>query len=135
MNKDSITTQQKKAKLLKALGKTLGLIAPACRMTRVNRQTFYNWLKSDLQFKDDYQNIIEDSLDFAEATLFQLISEGNAKATIFFLSHKAKHRGWSLSASHNGNINSQKNIYDLENKSDEDLWEIINNNQKIFVQQ
>lgn len=128
MNIDRISTQQKKAKLLKALGKTLGMIAPACRMARVNRQTFYNWLKSDVQFKDEYQNILEDSLDFAEAMLIQLISEGNTKATIFFLSHKAKHRGWSLSAPQNGNNFNRKIFNDLANISDEDLWKIINKN-------
>ena len=128
MNIDRISTQQKKAKLLKALGKTLGMIAPACRMARVNRQTFYNWLKSDVQFNDEYQKILEDSLDFAEAMLIQLISEGNTKATIFFLSHKAKHRGWSLSAPQNGNNLDRKIFYDLANMSDEDLWKIINKN-------
>lgn len=128
MNIDRISTQQKKARLLKALGKTLGMIAPACRMARVNRQTFYNWLKSDVQFKDEYQNILEDSLDFAEAILIQLISEGNTKATIFFLSHKAKHRGWSLSAPQIGNSLNRKIFDDLANMSDEDLWKIINKN-------
>lgn len=128
MNIDRISTQQKKARLLKALGKTLGMIAPACRMARVNRQTFYNWLKSDVQFKDEYQNILEDSLDFAEAMLIQLISEGNTKATIFFLSHKAKHRGWSLSAPQIGNSLNRKIFDDLANMSDEDLWKIINKN-------
>ena len=128
MNIDRISTQQKKTKLLKALGKTLGMIAPACRMARVNRQTFYNWLKSDVQFKDEYQNILEDSLDFAETVLFQLISEGNTKATIFFLSHKAKHRGWSFSTPQIGNNFNKKIFKDLENMPDEDLWKIINKN-------
>lgn len=128
MNIDRISTQQKKARLLKALGKTLGMIAPACRMARINRQTFYNWLKSDALFNDEYQNILEDSLDFAEAMLIQLISEGNTKATIFFLSHKAKHRGWSLSAPQIGNNFNNKVFNDLANMSDEDLWKIINKN-------
>ena len=128
MNIDRISTQQKKARLLKALGKTLGMIAPACRMARVNRQTFYNWLNSDVQFKDEYQNILEDSLDFAETVLFQIISEGNTKATIFFLSHKAKHRGWSLSAPQIGNNFNRKIFDDLANMSDEDLWKIIYKN-------
>lgn len=122
-NRDS--TISKKKRLLKALEKTLGVIQPACRMARVNRQTFYNWLKSDSQFTEDYQEVLETSLDFAELSLLQQIADGNAKATIFFLSHKAKHRGWDLPNSQKANIN-QKISGDLEKLSNEELLAIIN---------
>lgn len=123
-NRDS--TISKKKRLLKALEKTLGVIQPACRMARVNRQTFYNWLKSDSQFTEDYQEVLETSLDFAEMSLLQQIADGNTKATIFFLSHKGKHRGWGLTTSRKVNHNiTQKNFDDLGNLSNEQLLEII----------
>ncbi len=121
MNTPRTSTVSKKKRLLKALELTLGDISRS-KMARVNRQTFYNWRKSDTQFKEDYQEILEASLDFAEMSLLQQIADGNARATILFLSHKAKHRGWGLK---NSNIN-QKHSDDLENKSDEELMAIIN---------
>lgn len=127
MNQKRDSTLFKKKRLLKALKKTLGVIQPACRMVRVSRQTFYNWLKTDLQFKEDYQEIREESLDFAEASLMQQIAERNPRATIFFLSHKGKDRGWGLPNSRKANYNSnQKYSDDLENMSDEQLMVIIN---------
>lgn len=123
-NRDS--TISKKKRLLKALEKTLGVIQPACRMARVNRQTFYNWLKSDSKFTEHYQEVLETSLDFAEMSLLQQIADGNAKATIFFLSHKGRHRGWSLPTSRKVNHSiTQKNSDDVENLSSEQLLEII----------
>lgn len=128
------STQLKKARLLKALEKTLGVIQPACRMARVNRQTFYNWLKSDSQFTEDYQEVLETSLDFAEMSLIQQIADGNTRAIIFFLSHKAKHRGWGLPSSQKTNHNSnQKYSNDLESMSDEELMAIINKEYHIKV--
>ncbi|MFC4686592.1 hypothetical protein ACFO4P_06555 [Epilithonimonas pallida] len=128
------STQLKKARLLKAMEKTLGVIQPACRMARVNRQTFYNWLKSDSQFKDDYQEVLEDSIDFAEMSLIQQIADGNTTAIIFFLSHKAKHRGWGLPSSQKANYNrNQKYSNDLESMSDEELMAIINKEYHIKV--
>ena len=127
MNQTRNSTVFNKKRLLKALEKTLGVIQPACRMARVNRQTFYNWLKSDSQFKDDYQEIKESALDFAEMSLLQQIGDGNAKATIFFLSHQAKHRGWGLPNSRKANYNiNQKNSDDLEKLSNEELIAMIN---------
>ena len=116
----------KKKKLLKVLEKTLGVIQPACRIARVNRQTFYNWLKSDSQFKEDYQDVLERSLDFAETSLLHLIADGNTRAIIFFLSHKGKHRGYGLNNSKKANNrNNQKYYTGLENMSDTELMEII----------
>ncbi|UQB67584.1 hypothetical protein [Epilithonimonas zeae] len=127
------STQLKKARLLKAMEKTLGVIQPACRMARVNRQTFYNWLKSDSQFKDDYQEVLEDACDFAEMSLIQQIADGNTTAIIFFLSHKAKHRGWGLPSSQKVNNMNQKHSNDLESMSDEELMAIINKEYHIKI--
>ena len=121
------STQNKKRRLLKALKNTLGIIQPACKMAKVNRQTFYNWLKSDSQFKNDYQEILEDALDFAEASLLQQVADGNSRAIIFFLSHKAKQRGYSLVNSRRENHNNtQKTSTGLEDLSNEQLLAIIN---------
>ncbi|WP_143884251.1 hypothetical protein [Chryseobacterium binzhouense] len=123
-NRDSTTS--KKKKLLKVLEKTMGVIQPACKMAGINRQTFYNWIKSDSQFYEDYQDLLEKSLDFAETSLLKQIADGNTRAIIFFLSNRGKHRGYRLSNSKKANYrNNQKCYNEVENMSDTELMEII----------
>ncbi|AZA51553.1 hypothetical protein EG348_00305 [Chryseobacterium sp. G0201] len=110
--------------LLKALGKSLAVISPACQMANVNRQTFYNWLRSDTQFKNDYEEIKEISLDFAETSLFQQIGEHNTTATIFYLKTKGKHRGYGQDNSYS----VSRNVKTLDHLTDEELMSIINGN-------
>ena len=86
--------QPKKAKMLKALEKSLGVVTSACKMANVGRTTYYEWLDKDPEFKkavDDFNNI---ALDFAESKLYELIQEGNVTATIFYLKTKGKKRGY-----------------------------------------
>ena len=86
--------QPKKAKMLKALEKSLGVVTTACKMAKVGRTTYYEWLDKDPEFKkavDDFNNI---ALDFAESKLYELIQEGNVTATIFYLKTKGKKRGY-----------------------------------------
>lgn len=86
--------QPKKAKMLKALEKSLGVVTTACKMANVGRTTYYEWLDKDPEFKkavDDFNNI---ALDFAESKLYELIQEGNVTATIFYLKTKGKKRGY-----------------------------------------
>lgn len=86
--------QPKKVKMLKALEKSLGVVTTACKMAKVGRTTYYEWLDKDPEFKkavDDFNNI---ALDFAESKLYELIQEGNVTATIFYLKTKGKKRGY-----------------------------------------
>ncbi|WP_375181874.1 helix-turn-helix domain-containing protein [Chryseobacterium sp.] len=123
MVRNRLSTKLKKKMVLKALEKSLAVVSSACQMANVNRQTFYNWLKSDSQFKEAYEEIKEISLDFAETSLFQQIGEYNTAATIFYLKTKGKHRGYGQE----NYFKSNRNANSLENLTDEQLWEIINN--------
>ncbi|MBL7881222.1 MAG: helix-turn-helix domain-containing protein [Chryseobacterium gambrini] len=123
MVRNRLSTKLKKKMVLKALEKSLAVVSSACQMANVNRQTFYNWLKSDSQFKEAYEEIKEISLDFAETSLFQQIGEYNTTATIFYLKTKGKHRGYGQ----DNYFKSNRNVNSLENLTDEQLWEIIKN--------
>lgn len=126
MKQNRTSTQLNKARVLKALRLTLGVIQPACKMAKIGRQTFYSWKRTDPEFREDYQEIKEESLDFAEVVLLQLIAEGNAKATIFYLNAKGKHRGWGLPVSRRAKNVQQNYVNELENMSNEELMSIIN---------
>ena len=84
---------QKKA-MIEALEKSLGIVTTACMSVGISRQTHYNWLSSDIDYKlavDDLQNV---ALDFAESKLHKQIEKGNPISTIFFLKCKGKRRGY-----------------------------------------
>ena len=87
-------TDTKKAAMLKALEKSLGIVSTACKMVDISRQTHYAWLKADEQYKSAVNSIQDSVLDFAESHLYKLVKEGNPAATIFFLKTKGKKRGY-----------------------------------------
>lgn len=84
---------QKKA-MVEALEKSLGVVSSACRAMDISRQTHYNWLKTDAEYKAAVEELSEVAIDFAESHLHKLIKEGNPAATIFFLKTKGKNRGY-----------------------------------------
>ena len=87
-------TDTKKAAMLKALEKSLGIVSTACKMVDISRQTHYAWLKADEEYKKAVDSIQDGVLDFAESHLYKLVKEGNPAATIFFLKTKGKKRGY-----------------------------------------
>tara|TARA_R110000744_G_scaffold120306_4_gene224160 strand:- start:19 stop:390 length:372 start_codon:yes stop_codon:yes gene_type:complete len=87
-------TEHSKKAILEALEKSLGIVTTACKKVGVGRTQYYNWLKDDLEFAtqvDDIQNI---ALDFAESKLHEQIGDNNTSATIFYLKTKGKKRGY-----------------------------------------
>ena len=87
-------TDTKKAAMLEALEKSLGIVSTACKMVDISRQTHYAWLKADEEYKSTVNSIQDGVLDFAESHLYKLVKEGNPAATIFFLKTKGKKRGY-----------------------------------------
>ena len=86
------TLEPKKANMVEALTKALGIVKLACESCGISRQTHYNWLKEDPAYKAACDNLPEVVLDFAEHHLHKLISQGNPAATIFYMKTKGKGR-------------------------------------------
>ena len=87
-------TDTKKEMMVEALDKSLGIVSTACKMVDMSRQTHYQWMKDDPEYKKQVTSIENSVLDFAESHLFKLVKEGNPSATIFFLKTKGKKRGY-----------------------------------------
>ena len=88
------TLEPKKANMVEALIKALGIVKIACESCGISRNTHYRWLKEDPAYKDACDNLPDVVLDFAEHHLHKLISQGNPAATIFLLKTKGKKRGY-----------------------------------------
>jgi hypothetical protein len=87
-------TEQHKKAILEALEKSLGVVTTACKQAGVGRTQFYEWIKTDPEFKIAVEDIGDIALDFAESQLHKQIGDGNSTATIFFLKTKGRGRGY-----------------------------------------
>ncbi len=95
MNKVSKTNNDSiKKKMLKALKETLGIVSQACEMVGISRNTHYVWIKDDIQYKTEVDELLEFQMDFVESKLFENINNGDVPSTIFYLKTKAKTRGY-----------------------------------------
>ena len=84
----------RKRLLLAALNEAKGIISTACASASIPRRTFYNWLTTDQEFRDAYEDIIEGSLDFVESKLLEKIEAGSEKAIFFYLKTRGRSRGY-----------------------------------------
>lgn len=84
----------KKAAMIDALEKSLGVVTSACKAVSISRQTHYEWYHTDPAYKQVVDDISEIALDFAESQLHRQIKDGNTTATIFYLKTKGKKRDY-----------------------------------------
>lgn len=84
----------RKKDMVEALERSLGIVSTACQKVGISRQTHYNWMEKDEEYKKEVESVAESVIDFAESHLFKLVKEGNPAATIFFLKTKGKGRGY-----------------------------------------
>jgi hypothetical protein len=83
-----------KKQMLNALERSLGIVTSACKAVGISRQTHYNWMKDDGEYKSSVESIEDMAIDFAESQLHQQIQNGEVSSTIFFLKTKGKKRGY-----------------------------------------
>jgi hypothetical protein len=88
-------TESNKKKLLEALEETLGIVTDACRKAKVSRSQYYEWLKTDSEFKAAVDDIQELQMDFVESMLLKNIKKGKEQSILFYLRTKGKKRGYS----------------------------------------
>ena len=90
------TLSDKKELFLKKLFDSDFNISKACELSRIGRQTYYNWLEDD-EFRQKVDDLEEKDMDDAESALRKLIKQGNVTAIIFKLKTKGRKRGYNES--------------------------------------
>lgn len=87
-------TRSRKAQVLKALVKTLGIITSALAAAGVDRSSYSKWRMDDEVFAKAADSVSEVALDFVEGKLLQNIRDGDTTAILFYLRSKGKGRGY-----------------------------------------
>ena len=86
---------RKKTSMLEALRNTLGNVTMACKVTNITRQTHYEWMHTDPDYKTEVESILDEQGDFVENKLLQAIKDGDTTAIIFYCKTKLKRRGYT----------------------------------------
>tara|TARA_R110000751_G_scaffold50096_2_gene110985 strand:- start:1364 stop:1711 length:348 start_codon:yes stop_codon:yes gene_type:complete len=87
-------TDTHKAAMVEAMEKSLGIVTSACKAVGIARQTHYEWMRKDDEYKALIEAVADIAIDFGESHLHKLIKNGSPAATIFFLKTKGKKRGY-----------------------------------------
>ena len=83
-----------KKKMLEALEFNLGIVSHSCTACNISRQTHYQWLKNDEDYKEEVEAITESAIDFVESKLYDRIKHNCTASIIFYLKTRAKSRGY-----------------------------------------
>lgn len=95
-NKVQERIEKTKQKLLLCLEKKLGVVSEACRLAKVSRFTHYKYMKEDEEYKRKVEELTEVAIDFVENKLFENVKGGDSSLIKFYLTTKARHRGYVL---------------------------------------
>jgi hypothetical protein len=134
-NSDKTKAKANKLAIIEAMKKSLGNVSMACKTVGINRDTYYNYLKEDEEFKQAIENeVFEFNKDFVESKLMEKINgkeyieetkeyDKNGKiksvkqtkkivlpdtgAIQFFLKTKAKERGYVEKTEHDLTTNGK----------------------------
>jgi len=74
MGQTAETTAYKKKVFLELLEKHKGVVSYACNATKTSRVTHYRWMKDDAVYAEAVVELTEESIDFVESKLFELIN-------------------------------------------------------------
>jgi hypothetical protein len=104
----------KKKDMLHALEASLNNITKAAEKIGITRQTHYNWMAADPEYKKAAESIDDVKLDFVEEKLKDRIMDGDTTAIIFYLKTKGKKRGYIERQELTGADGKDLNTYTVE---------------------
>lgn len=85
---DQARTIKNKETFLKVFGDNLGIMTTSCKVVGIDRQTYYNWLESDVEFKEKVEKIKYQQRELVECKLLTAINDGNITGVIFYLKNR-----------------------------------------------
>lgn len=91
---ENYDTPERKASMIDALTRFLGVVVYACLETGVSRATHYLWMQNDPEYFNEVNSIADTAVDYVEGRLLDNIKHGDTTAAIFYLKTKGKHRGY-----------------------------------------
>ncbi|MFA7193794.1 MAG: hypothetical protein WC087_02670 [Candidatus Paceibacterota bacterium] len=79
------STSEKKKYFLEFLETSKGIISVVCNRLNIHRSTYYNWYKTDKDFKKRVDEINKSKIDILEDRMYLLALEGNYQALRYYI--------------------------------------------------
>lgn len=87
--KEQERTKAAKKRFLEVFSITMGTITVACEKADIARSQYYEWMKTDIEFRTAVAEIERQRVDMTEDRLFKLIQQDDGPSVRFFLERKA----------------------------------------------
>ena len=84
----------RKKAMLAALERSLGIVTHAAREVGIDRNTHYDWMKKDPDYRAAAETIDDAVVDFGETALFNNVKKGREASIIFLLKCRGRKRGY-----------------------------------------
>ena len=89
------TLTENQIKFLESLRENLGIVSKAAASCGMHRNSHFNWMKQNPEYKDEVEAIYEECIDVVENALMdKILQYADSTAIIFFLKTKGKKRGY-----------------------------------------
>lgn len=82
------STRIKKLRFLEAYRATHGNVSLAAKYAGIHRDTYYEWVKDDPEFKDETEYVLWELNSIVEDKLLEKIMQGDGPSIRFYLSHR-----------------------------------------------
>lgn len=83
-----------KKAMIESMEATGGNVQLSAKQVKISRQTHYNWMDNDPEYKKQVDDVKEACIDIAEGELRSQIRQGNVTAIIFYLKTQGRGRGY-----------------------------------------
>jgi len=93
-NTDKKRISGKQAKMISELGRSLGIVTPACKEAGISRETHYKWLRTNPLYANAVNELEKQKEDLIEQAFLNLVIDKNPQAVIHAVKTKLKHRGY-----------------------------------------
>jgi hypothetical protein len=95
---NDVSVQKLQFQFMQNLRISHGNVGEACKMMKLGRDVYLQWLNDDPNFRFDVMVLVEEMGDFVENALLKKIQDGDTQAIMFYCNTKLKHRGYQEDA-------------------------------------
>ena len=95
---NDVSVQKLQFQFMQNLRISHGNVGEACKMMKLGRDVYLQWLNDDPNFRFDVMVLVEEMGDFVENALLKKIQDGDTQAIMFYCKTKLKHRGYQEDA-------------------------------------
>ena len=103
--------RKEKQKILDCLKLDGGIICRVVKRVGISSKTFYEYYRTDPDFRQKVELLKDEMIDMAESKLMELVEQGDRQSIIFLLKTQGKKRGWGESIDIQGQLEEPKFVF------------------------